>query len=277
MLKSSTAGLESRNPATWDAHRLWSLWDMLRSYHPIYKIALNIQELRTGADFWKKSDPTKTLWPDDAKKFPVLLKEIHQKCSEYNLTDSSELAKHLIAGPAPENYAELLSELNHLEYTLGRELEKEAVFRVPPDQKKYYEQDDLFGPKVAAAFPSCERDIRKAGSCYALGQEDACVHHLMLVLERGLHALAGKVGVTYQRTNWQNIIDQIASKLKSLPRGDERDFYSIVNEQFGFLKGAYRNHSEHAHDDYYDMPKALHIFNHVKDFMQAIEKGGLTE
>jgi hypothetical protein len=45
----------------------------------------------------------------------------------------------------------------------------------------------------------------------------------------------------------------------------------------GFLKIAYRNHSEHAHDDPYDMEKALHILNHTKFFMQALEKGGVSE
>ena len=50
-----------------------------------------------------------------------------------------------------------------------------------------------------------------------------------------------------------------------------------MNSQFGWLKDAYRNHSEHARDDHYDMPKALSILNHVRGFMQALEKGGLTE
>ena len=86
-----------------------------------------------------------------------------------------------------------------------------------------------------------------------------------------------KVGVPYQRANWQNIIDQIASSLKTMPRGNERDFYLEVNAQFGFLKDAYRNHSEHARDDHYDMPKALSILNHVRSFMQELAKGGLTE
>jgi hypothetical protein len=131
--------------------------------------------------------------------------------------------------------------------------------------------------KVATAFPSCARDIQRAGSCYALGQEDACVHHLMLVLERGLNALAAKVTVTYQRTNWQPIIDQIAQQMKSAPKGLQRDFYIEVNAQFGFLKDAYRNHSEHVRDDPYDLEKALSILTHVRRFMQELEKGGLAE
>ena len=62
----------------------------------------------------------------------------------------------------------------------------------------------------------------------------------MLALERGLNALAGKVGVSYQRTNWQEIINNVALQLKSMVRGKERDFYLEVNAQFGFLKDAYR-------------------------------------
>ena len=61
----------------------------------------------------------------------------------------------------------------------------------------------FFRPEVANAFASCARDIQKAGSCYALAQEDACVHHHMLVLERGLNALATKVGVSFHYADWQ--------------------------------------------------------------------------
>jgi hypothetical protein len=161
-----------------------------------------------------------------------------------------------------------------LDDSLSSELDKERVFRVPSERKDYFEQNDLFGPKVAAAFPSCEWDIRQAGNCYALGQGDACVHHLMLVLERGLNALATKLEVTYERANWQTIIQNNASKLKL--RGPEFDFHRDVNAKFGILKDAYRNHSEHARDDQYNIHKARSIFDDVGDFMLVLEKGGLS-
>jgi hypothetical protein len=167
--------------------------------------------------------------------------------------------------------------LNHLNDALSSELEKEAVFRVPPERVGYFKCKDLFGPEVATAFPSCARDIQKAGDCYALGEEDGCVHHLMLVLERGLNALATKMQVSYQRTNWQKVIDGIGAKLKSSPPDPQRTFFVEVNAQFGFLKDAYRNHSEHARDDPYDMEKALSILNHVRAFMQELAKRGLAE
>jgi len=81
----------------------------------------------------------------------------------------------------------------------------------------------------------------------------------------------------YHHSSWQSVITNIDTKTKTLPRGPNLDFYREVNAQFGFLKVAYGNHSEHAHDDLYDMAKALHIFNHARFFMQALEKGGVSE
>jgi hypothetical protein len=248
---------------------------MLQSYFPIYQIAINLEKLRRTAEVWK--DISKTVNDTDAEAFQVLLRAIQQECLALGLIPPHEMATRLIEKGTPKTYAAMFSDLEHLDGSLDTELKKQMVFRIPPERKDYFERDDLFGPKMAVAFPSCIRDIQRAGSCYALGQEDACVHHLMLVLERGLNALAEKVGVAYERTNWQNIIDTIAKQLKSMPRGAERDFYVEVNAQFGFLKDAYRNHAEHARDDPYDMEKALSILNHVRNFMQALEKGGLCD
>ncbi len=75
------------------------------------------------------------------------------------------------------------------------------------------------------------------------------------LLEQGLHALAIQLGVSCRQTNWRMIIDGVESKLRSTPKGDEKDCGFQVNAQFAFLKDAYRNHSEHAHDDHYDIEK----------------------
>lgn len=250
---------------------------MLQSYFPIYKIALALQKLSSSASLRAGSTYTSHREVDDldAGEFRAILEKIQQECPPLGLTQPAEIADSIIGRPRPETYRELNVELIHLSESLGRELKKAAVFQIPPERKKYFEQDELFGPKVAVAFPSCARDIQEAGNCYALGRGDGCVHHLMMVLERGLNALATKLDVEYERTNWQIIIQNNASKLKS--RGAEFDFHREANSQFGFLKDAYRNHSEHARDDFYDVPKALDILNHVRDFMQALEKGGLSE
>jgi hypothetical protein len=252
---------------------------MLESYFPIYQLARDLEALRTEAKSWRGSSPTREIFESDAAAFQALLKSIYEMCLDYDFTHTSDQAKRLIDRSPPGNYGVMVSAIDHLNDSLSHELEKEAVFRILPERKGYFEQTDLFGPDVTAAFPSCARDIQKSGSCYALEQEDACVHHLMMVLERGLKALAARLSVSgLPHANWQTIINEIEKKLASstLPR-PERIFYAEVNAQFGFLKVAYRNHSEHAHDDPYDMEKALHILNHTKFFMQALEKGGVAE
>ncbi len=259
-------------------NRLVSLWDMLQSYFPIYQIALDISESRYSAELRKGGGTYQSkISSSEQDRLRALIEKVDQVCLEHRLVQTSDFAKRILGRPLPDTNSDVFSALNHLNDALSSELEKEAVFRVPPERKSYFEQDELFGAKVAAAFPSCARDIRKAGDCYALGQEDGCVHHLMLVLERGLNALAIKLGVPYQRTNWQKVIDGIGLKLKSSPPDPRRSFFVEVNAQFGFLKDAYRNHSEHARDDPYDMERALSILNHVRAFMQELAKGGLAE
>jgi hypothetical protein len=54
-----------------------------------------------------------------------------------------------------------------------------------------------------------------------------------------------------------------------------RDYAARAPTGKQLLKDAYRNHSEHARDNPYDMDKARSILNHVRDFMQPLEKGGL--
>lgn len=262
-----------------ESGKLWTLWEMLQSYFPIYKIALELQTQRSNAELLKRTEVSDY----QVKNLRDLLGSIHEKCLEFGLPHTSDMAKRILDRPARQPFADkyyfsdMFSDLDHLDGSLGNELSKEAVFRIPPERKDYFEQPDLFGPEVATAFPSCGRDIEKAGSCYALGQEDASVHHLMLVLERGLRAQAVSLRVQIHNANWQQMIDQINAAIKLLPSGPQRDFNRKASAEFGFLKEAYRNHSEHAHDDPYDMELALSILNHVRAFMRELAKGGLTE
>jgi hypothetical protein len=254
-----------------------SLLGMLRNYLPFYQIARDLQKLLSRAEVWKTGEHSQPTKLSNTGEYNDLLADIRKACTEHGLSYTAEMAKRAAQREAT-THDDVYHTLTHLNDSLTNELEREAIFRIVPERKVYYDQGDLFGPEVAAAFPSCAGDIRNAGNCYALEQPDGCVHHLMMVLERGLRGLAAKLSVPYLRTNWQDIINKIGSELKKLPRGDpQKDFYREVNAQFGFLKDAYRNHSEHAHDDPYDMPKALSIVNHVKGFMQELAKGGPTE
>jgi hypothetical protein len=124
------------------------------------------------------------IYDQHAQKYKDLLAAILKACAEHGLSYTADIVARA-ARREVKTYGDLSHELTHLDDLLTSELARESIFRIHPDRKDYYEQDDLFGPAVATAFPSCARDIRKAGSCYALEQEDACVHHLMMVLSAG--------------------------------------------------------------------------------------------
>jgi hypothetical protein len=261
---------DSNDAVLWHPGKLWSLWDMLLNHFPIYEIIVDLQKLRAPADLYIATGMADRPINDlESRQLRALLEKVQRECPPLGLMQTYEIAESISGRPTPETYRVLSIELTHLGDSVGRELKREGIFRIQFERKNYFEQDALFGPKVAAAFPSCAWDIQNAGNCYALGQGDGCVHHLMLVLERGLNALSISLEVPYERINWQVIIQNNASKLKS--RGAEFDFHREVNAQFGFLKDAYRNHSEHARDDHYDINRAGSILDHVQRFMQALE------
>lgn len=252
---------------------LVSLLDMLRNFTPLFEIGVEMGKLLRMAELL----PDSKISLSDAKACQVVVAKLKEESDNFGFRYTAKQATSVLERRVADTQGQLLQQLLALDVALRGEMEDEGLFRIPADRIGYFEQADAFGPEVTAAFPSCKRDIEKAGSCYALEQPDACVHHLMLVLERGLNALAGKLGVEFKYTNWDEIIKKINTALGSLPRGDERQFYLDVNADFGFLKVAYRNHAEHVHDDPYDLPKALSIYNHVHDFMRHLAKGGLTE
>ena len=124
---------------------------MLQSYLPIYQLALDLQALRGRAELLRGSTYHRPgLSESDAQSYVVLLKAL-QKCSAYNFYHTAEMAKRIAGRTLCADYNDLYSDLTHLNDTLSHELEKEAVFRIAPEQKDYFERKDLFGPEVAAA------------------------------------------------------------------------------------------------------------------------------
>jgi hypothetical protein len=176
---------------------------------------------------------------------------------------------------------DLYHDLDTLLFSFEKGLRRQVFFRIPPDSRQYFQQAALFGPNVDVAFPSAADDIEHAGTCLALGQADASVFHSMRVLERGLKAIAGKLGVDFDRKNWANVIDQVEAAVtkKATAAGidpKERKLYAEAAVHFRFVKDAWRNDVMHLGDPY-DAGKALSILTHVRELMQALAKAGLVE
>src|ERR1700737_1539416 len=140
---------------------------MLRNYFPFYELALRMAALLSRAELRKGSvySSHREIADDDpdAGRFRELLSAIQLACDNHGLTHTSKLAARTIAKGTPHNYLDIFHALDHLKDSLKDELEDELFFRIPAQRKDYFERDNLFGAEVLAAFPSCSRDIRKAG------------------------------------------------------------------------------------------------------------------
>jgi len=212
--------------------------------------------------------------------------QMRAECIKLDLAHTPDLISHVESEVLRKgkNYTceDMVNHLETLASSFATELRKELVFRIADERRKYFEKVDLFGLRVNTAFPSCVAEITNAGNCYALEQNEASAFHSMKILERGLGVLAKKFGVDFSHTNWHNVIEQIEKQIRNMDFSfgadwkEQQKFYSQAATHFMFLKDAWRNHIMHVRD-VYDEGRALSIFSHVRELMQALTEGGLKE
>jgi hypothetical protein len=165
-------------------------------------------------------------------------------------------------------------QLNLLISHFGNEMEGRTLFVMRPKFAGYYDPaSPLFGEPVDAAFPSSAPEIAEAGKCLAVGRWTAAVVHLMRALEPALKALQDAVQVDIPKEQWDQIINQIEAKIKTIRKRthgkSDEQWFSEAAAQFRFLKDAWRNYANHLHERY-DEERAEEIFNSVKAFMKHL-------
>lgn len=201
-------------------------------------------------------------------------------CEAIRLHDSATHIRKVLANDRFDHNSvrHLLLELDK---SLSKELSIARFIHVPQDKVTFYDNHQLF-QYVVAKFPSAALDIREAGTCFALARPTACVFHLMRVLEKGLHAFAGSLGVSFpaaiELENWAKIIDKIEGEIRKLqnqPKSNQKSadlqFSSEAATEFRYFKDAWRNHVAHSRTAYTD-PEAQKIMQHVAEFMQHLAK-----
>jgi len=268
-----------------------SLFDMLKRYaFSFYGVVVRIEELRNWARLLAEnsssySAPTKA---DKTKREGMIaaLKEMRTECENLDLTHTSSLisfAESEVQRKGDDyTYADMLKELDTLSFSFATELRRNGCFRIATEKDRYFQKNELFGALVNSAFPSCADEIEHAGTCYALEQNEACVFHLMRILERSLGVLASKFKVPFDHDNWHKIIEQLEAAIRKMDSTfgldwkDKQKFYARAANQFMFFKDAWRNHVMHVRD-VFDEGRTRSVFDSVQGFMQALAEGGLKE
>jgi hypothetical protein len=100
----------------------------------------------------------------------------------------------------------------------------------------------------------------------------------MRALEPSLGSLAAEFGLSFERANWNTILDQIESRVAAIGTGsgphaanwrDDKRFYSEAAAHLRLIKDAWRNHAMHLRDRY-DEERAEAVFINVKTLMKHL-------
>jgi hypothetical protein len=282
VLRTLPSGLYLGQPAT---SRAVSLFDMLQRYaFSFYEALSRIESLRYYANLMLKHGPAHE---HTREEFVKALAEISIECKKLSMLPTTELVSHIQADVARKGKdytcAEMANHLETLYFSFISELRRNSYLRIASENDKYFDKDELFGLEVAQAFESCADEIKNAGNCYALEQYEASVFHAMRVLERGLSVLAGKFGVDSSNKNWHNVIEEVEKSIRKMDSSfgpdwkEQQKFCAQAATHFMFLKDAWRNHVMHVKNTPYDAGRAFSVFEHVRQFMQALAEGGLKE
>jgi len=167
--------------------------------------------------------------------------------------------------------------------TFKSELSRRIFLVVPPHVAEYYEWDSIVSDLVVEAFPKASEEIRESGTCFATGQNTACVFHAMRAAEIGLRALGAwrpikiKNGKPLELAEWREILDGlagVASEPENLPNSTPNKdadllFLSEAAAQFRFFKNGWRIRVAHARANYNE-PKAKEAIDHVRSFFETL-------
>jgi hypothetical protein len=132
------------------------------------------------------------------------LSTMKDNCDSVGMNGTGDMLAWIIDDyqQTPHNHGQARSSAEYVTAMFEQELSRNLFCFIEPEKAKYFRSveqflsDPPFGRQVLDAFPAAARDIGLAGNSYACGFDDACVFHLMMVLEKGLAALAGQVSLS---------------------------------------------------------------------------------
>jgi hypothetical protein len=212
------------------------------------------------------------------------LRLVTDSCQKSGLTYAQILVTNFTnemeAMPTSSTYGALKSLFEKLAERVKDELSQHAFYQIQPDKVKYYDDAPaLFGPEVAAAFPSAMDDIEEAGKCLAVGRSTACVFHLMRSFSPAIKAIATEFAFK-PNENWGPFLNDFRNEIwkkypddKTKVNEEQRVFYSDLEQQLRAIKDAWRNPTMHSIAAVYTEDKAEEIFGYVRGLMKkAAEK-----
>lgn len=269
---------------------LVSLWDMIN--YSLYAFVWALRHIRAENANALRQQPGAILSGSDLERFKGIfdhhivppLRALF--ISDGRLGDIATMSRQ-----GTMLYDRLAHELQALDSDIYHAAETERFFHYRRDKGLLVIQWEGTWATVLNAFPSTREDVRAAVDCFAMEHGHASIYHCMMILERGLPALAKKIGATFrkERPTWKDMTDDIRRRidarrnaLASPPRGSrplsatsakrERNLLDAAGEaalEFKFFEHTWRNHIAHRRAAY-DENDAKKVLEHVRTFMEVI-------
>src|SRR5258708_1146469 len=98
---------------------------------------------------------------------------VRRQCVTLELSSAFDQSKRVNLAIAPGNA--IPGRVSQVRLCIDPDLDRRLFFYMPLVHAIYYEQDELFGPRVKDRFPEANKEIIAAGNCYATGAYTACV------------------------------------------------------------------------------------------------------
>jgi len=283
-----TSGAATTRLKPWreNPNGLVNLWDIVKQIaaHNLVQTGRNLQALTMAVP--NLALPQAALNREDLTLFLDHLGQLLRDGESLNLVATVDLLKWVVQdyNANVHTYDQAGSTVQNVTAVYQQELSREFFAYIESDKRKYMRSFDesitnpAYGAAALNAFPRSHRDMALAGNCYACGFNDACVFHLMRVLEHSLAGMATFFSEPFANENWHNIIERLESKIRKINSSlgpdwkEKQKFYFQAACEFMFFKDAWRNHVMHGRDEY-DDESAQNIYSHVCRFMKHLAEG----
>jgi hypothetical protein len=260
-----------------DPHRVGvvSLLDLLKfDAHNFVRIARLISWVETITERARVVNPRGLQQPIPDELAQEALEAFAEMRDSFRvlLLDSAEdqMNRLITMFSSPPTTEQSVRGFTELQNRIDDELARRAFYQLRPDVVALFEDQNPFGERVTASFPSASHDIGEACKCYGCDRFDATIYHLMRAMEVALRCLATRVHVSYS-PNWMIYLDKIDKVLKSKAkknalRKSRLRFLSNASALLRAVKEAWRDDTMHVHGRY-GPDQTRDILLSVKAFM----------
>lgn len=149
---------------------------------------------------------------------------------------------------------------------------------VPREKNGYINEKWLTETLLFTKYPDTVDEMKRAGRCYAYGENTACVFHLMRVAEFYFTKVAQSLQDTFDPKNWSEISRLIGKKMeqkypeKSAEWRAQEPFYAEVLCDLQAFGRAHRNPALHDLERKYDEGEAKRLLDIVESFATHVAK-----